>query len=573
MCRPFFVHIQTSMTDKDPIAAILSKAPFALEAAEIDWVRQVFSELSQQEKICQLINLQILPGDEAALQAFERHPLGAVSMIHFSDPEACQATIARIKSVSRIAPLISADLEGGVTSGRLTSIFPNQLGCAAANCLSTYRQALEALSGELKALGIHWTFSPVLDVNHSFQSAIVGTRSYGSEPTLISEMAQINIDVFQRNGIATTAKHWPGEGYDDRDQHLVTTINPLSMTEWEDVFGRLYRRAIDSGVLSIMSAHIALPAYAQGMGEEGVALYRPASISKHLNQGLLRGDLEFNGLIVSDATLMGGLESWGPRHQWLPEVIENGCDMVLFSESLEEDINNLQQALENGRLSQKRLNEAVIRVLGLKAKLGLHRPSATHEVDASSLDLQQHKEIMSRLSDLSVTCVKDTQATLPLNTQRYQRIWMFKEENVHPLGADADFRIGIDEALRTEGFEVHVFDPTQHNLDDCRDADLIIYAIAQESLLTKSRLFLDWAKLHGGTFGGMRRLWWEKPTMLISFGHPYYLYDAPRMPCLINAYTATPQVQSALIEKLMGRSAFTGKSPVDAFCGLPDAIY
>jgi beta-N-acetylhexosaminidase len=292
-----------------------------------------------------------------------------------------------------------------------------------------------------------------------------------------------------------------------------------------------------------------------------------------LNLGLLRGDLGFNGLIVSDATLMGGLESWGPRHQWLPEVIENGCDMVLFSESLTEDINTLQKALESGRLSVERLDEAVIRVLGLKAKLSVHRQPATDAVDEPSIDLQQHQAIMSRLSDLSITCVKDTQAILPLNPQRYRQIWMFKEENVHPLGADADFRIGIDEALRAEGFDVHVFDPTKHKIENCRNADLIIYAIAQESLLTKSRLFLDWAKLHGGALAGMRRLWWDTPTMLISFGHPYYLYDAPRMPCVINAYTATPQVQSALIEKLMGRSAFTGKSPVDAFCGLPDAIY
>ncbi len=567
------MRVRTTMTDKDPISSILSKVPFALSVAEIDWVRQTLRELSPQEKICQLINLQIMPGDEAALQAFERHPLGAVSMIHFSDPVACQAAIARVKSVSRIPPLVSADLEGGVTSGRLTSIFPNQLGCAAANCLSTYGHALDALSSEMKALGIHWTFSPVLDVNHSFQSAIVGTRSYGSEPALISDMAQMHIDVFQRNGIATTAKHWPGEGYDDRDQHLVTTINPLAMSEWQAVFGRLYSRAIDSGVLSIMSAHIALPAYAQRQGEVGVELYRPASISKHLNLGLLRGDLGFNGLIVSDATLMGGLESWGPRHQWLPEVIENGCDMVLFSESLTEDINTLQKALESGRLSVERLDEAVIRVLGLKAKLSVHRHPATDAVDEPSIDLQQHQAIMSRLSDLSITCVKDTQAILPLNPQRSRQIWMFKEENVHPLGADADFRIGIDEALRAEGFEVQVFDPTKHKIENCRNADLIIYAIAQESLLTKSRLFLDWAKLHGGALAGMRRLWWDTPTMLISFGHPYYLYDAPRMPCVINAYTATPQVQSALIEKLMGRSAFTGKSPVDAFCGLPDAIY
>lgn len=561
------------MTDSDVIGSILSQAPFALPSAEIDWVRQTFRKLSPEEKIGQLINLQIMPGDEAAIRAFEQHPVGAVSMIHFSDPVACQAALARIKRVSHIPTLVSADLEGGVTSGRLTTIFPNQLGCAAANNLATYGQALDALSAELKALGIHWTFSPVLDVNHSFQSAIVGTRSYGSDPALISDMAQMHIDVFQRNGIATTAKHWPGEGYDDRDQHLVTTINPLELAQWNEIFGSLYSRAIDSGVLSIMSAHIALPAYAKSQGEEGVELYRPASVSKHLNLGLLRGELGFNGLIVSDATLMGGLESWGPRQHWLPEVIENGCDMVLFSQSLTEDIETLLTALQTGQLSLARLDESVVRVLGLKAKLGLHLQSLTDVVEEPSIDLLKHQAIMSRLSDLSITCVKDTQTVLPLSPARFACIWMFKEENEHPLGEDADFRIGIDDQLRAEGFEVHVFDPARHSLDDCNNADLIIYAIAQESLLTKSRLYLDWAKLHGGTLPGMRRFWWDKPTMLISFGHPYYLYDAPRMPCVINAYTATPQVQKALIEKLMGRSAFKGKSPVDAFCGLPDAIF
>lgn len=150
---------------------------------------------------------------------------------------------------------------------------------------------------------------------------------------------------------------------------------------------------------------------------------------------------------------------------------------------------------------------------------------------------------------------------------------MFKEENTNPLGGGEEFRLQLDQLLINEGFEVKVFDPAIDQMDDCVASDLIIYAIAQESQLTKSRVFLDWAKLHGGTMPAMTRLWWDKPTILISFGHPYYLYDAPRMPCLINAYTPTPDVQKAVVEKLMGRSEFTGKSPVDAFCGLPDAHF
>ena len=112
-------------------------------------------------------------------------------------------------------------------------------------------------------------------------------------------------------GVASAIKHWPGEGFDDRDQHLVTTINPLSMEEWEASFGRLYRGAIAAGALSVMSAHIALPAFVRALDPDaGLEAFRPASISRLLNEELLRKRLGFNGLIVSDATPMAGLGAW-----------------------------------------------------------------------------------------------------------------------------------------------------------------------------------------------------------------------------------------------------------------------
>jgi beta-N-acetylhexosaminidase len=552
---------------------ILRQAPFNLDEEQIAWVCDTLDSLTLREKLGQLINLQILPGDAHAIEQIERHQLGAFTVINFSDPDACRSVIDAARQACRIPPLVSADLEGGVTSGHLTTTFPNQLGCAAAACLDTYGEALRMLSAELGSLGVNWTFSPVLDVNQKFQSAIVGTRSYGSDPALIGQLAQLHIQVFQEHGIATTAKHWPGEGYDDRDQHLVTTVNPMTVEEWTAVFKPLYARAVEAGVLSVMSAHIAFPDYLRCAGLSEIELYRPASISRHLNQTLLREQLGFNGLIVSDATLMGGLESWGSRGQWLSEVIENGCDMILFSPSVDTDIETLLDAAQTGVLSQKRIDEALVRVLGLKARMNLHHVRPDAPVDTSLISSPAHKAVMARLSDLAPTLVKDVHGTVPLDRQKVRKILMFKEENVHPLGGDESFRIQLDRHLAAEGFEVHVFDPQTDDLSIRLEHDLILYVFAQESQLMKSRLYIDWVRLHGGTMPGMSRVWWDTPTVFISFGHPYYLYDAPRVPCLINAYTPTPDIQRAVVDKLLGRSRFTGKSPVDAFCGLADAHF
>jgi beta-N-acetylhexosaminidase len=561
------------MLDKEKIIGILKKPPFDLSNEDVNWIWQKIEGMNLREKIGQLINIQILPGDNSTIRSVEKHQLGAVSVINFPNAQRCKEVIAQLRSVSKSPLLVCADLEGGVTSGHMTTIFPNQLGCAAANSLDAYNDLLKALALELEHTGINWTFSPVLDINEKFSSAIVGTRSYGTNLRTILDMSQAHVEVFQNHAIATTAKHWPGEGFDDRDQHLVTTVNPLSTEQWMEKFGDLYTQIFDSGVLTVMSAHISFPAYAKSMGVTGIEAYRPASISKLLNQSLLREQLGFNGLVISDASLMGGLESWGSRSKWLPEVLENGCDMILFTDSVDADIEVLMAAVQTGTLSQERVDLALARVLGLKAKLKLHTQQNVLEANVSKTDSVEHKQIAARISQLSPTLVKDVSNYLPLNRDLIKKVLLIKEENTNPLGDSDEFRLNVDLYLRREGFEVTVFDPKEQSIDSHVDYDLIIYAIAQESQLTKSKIFLDWSKIHGGAMPGMKRTWWNKPTILISFGHPYYLYDAPRMPCLINAYTPTQCVQKAVIDKLLGRSEFMGRSPVDAFCGLEDAHY
>jgi beta-N-acetylhexosaminidase len=131
--------------------------------------------------------------------------------------------------------------------------------------------------------------------------------------------------------------------------------------------------------------------------------------------------------------------------------------------------------------------------------------------------------------------------------------------------------MAFPDMLRAEGFEVTVATPGDRL--DQRDFDLVLFVMAEETLLTRGRIFLDWNRLTGGMFGAMQRHWHEVPTALISFGYPYYLYDAPRMPCVINAYATMDTMQRATLDCLLGRAPFQGKSPVDPFCGLPDAQY
>ena len=153
------------------------------------------------------------------------------------------------------------------------------------------------MAEEARAIGINWSFTPVIDINATFRSAIVATRRYGADVEVIERQTLTQIAEFQAAGVAATVKQWPGEGFDDRDLHLVTTINPLTMAAWEANFGRDYRAAIGAGVMSVMSvmsAHIALPAYVlAATTDAGGEAYRPASVSRALNIDLLRGELGF----------------------------------------------------------------------------------------------------------------------------------------------------------------------------------------------------------------------------------------------------------------------------------------
>jgi beta-N-acetylhexosaminidase len=585
VARPAYWHSHRDSTltrtlidakDVSPLHDALRRHPFGLSSDGLDWVYRTFDGLSPRQKLAQLFNVLLVTTSPDYLRRLAHFQPGAVTHMLSSDLETIWTSARTLTDGCRIPLLFSADLEGGAIHMECLTPLCNQLGMAASGSEALYERAIDMLAREACALNINWSFAPVIDISADFRSAIVGTRSYGSCLDTIASLSRINVRAMQSRGIAATAKHWPGEGYDARDQHLVTTINPLPMNEWRSTFGTLYRSLFDEGVFSVMSAHIALPAWAHEHGISGLEAYRPASVSRLLTTQLLRDELGFNGVVISDASSMGGLTSWGPRAEVLPALIEGGCDMVLFTADIEADLRLLEAAVVQGTLSTKRIDESVLRVLAMKAALHLHDKSGRETATAIDkvrgfISSPENRQISDAVADASPTLVKDTRATIPLSLESHRRVVIVTDPTRTGFDRLKPKPLIVDHLLEEAGFAVSTYNPSHPPV--VGEVDVVIYLLAQESMLTKSHIYLDWVSLLGPMEAAMQRTWHEIPSVLISFGQPYYLYDAPRMPCLINAYTAIESVQRAVVRKLLGEEPFTGTSPVDAFCGLPDAHF
>lgn len=556
-----------------PTHRSLTSNPLGLTEADQAWVARTRDSLSVEDKIAQLFVLSSSEDTIAEVDALAAHRPGGIHRFPAYDLDAAWYATRRALETSKVPLILSGDIEGGTLSYSFATPIPNQLGIAACDDLDITEAMAEVVARESRALAYDWSFTPVVDINSAFRNPIVGTRSYGTNVDRIIDHATTYVRVLQAHGIAATAKHWPGDGCDERDQHLATTVNDLDYESWLASFGRVYRALIDDGLMSVMSAHIALPAYIRRFHPDaGREAFVPASVSRFLNEELLRGELGFQGVIVSDATVMGGLSSWMSRAEAVPAVIENGCDVFLFSGDAARDHRFMLDGLRSGVLSEARLETAVTRMLGLKAALGLHRRPVDERLGSleevrAALATDQHRAIARTACARSLTLVKDTQALLPIVPDRHNRVVVIADQGSNFFSGSIKRSFDpLCEALGTRGFDVRDFDPDAPPTPET--CDLVIYLIGQEAAAALGSIRIDFARLHGGFRRAMMQINQELPTILVSFGQPYYLYDAPNFQTYVNAYCPLPDVQIELVRRLVGEAEFEGVSPVDPFCGL-----
>jgi beta-N-acetylhexosaminidase len=308
----------------------LKLSPFKLHDNDIQWVQTTLDKMSVEEKVGQLFCL--IPGfpgftpDDIRNQMMLK-PGGF--MLRPLDTQAGIDVVNMVNDLTDIPLLLAADLEkggNGVSNDGTTIGSP--LSVAATGDV-TYASKLGTLCAkEGKAIGLNWTFGPIADIDKNFLNPITNVRTFGSDVQRVKDMSVAYVKAAQEQGVAASCKHFPGDGIDFRDQHVVGSVNTLSVEEWENTFGEIYRACIEAGTMTIMIGHIMQPAWSKkinpNLTDEEIL---PASISKELLEGLLRKHLGFNGLILTDATTMTGFMQTMPRPDLVRQVFVAGADM------------------------------------------------------------------------------------------------------------------------------------------------------------------------------------------------------------------------------------------------------
>ena len=552
--------------------------PFYLTEEQVQWVESTYDSMSLEEKIGQLFCPIVFTKDEKELKELvETKHIGG--MLYREGPgEELRQSHKILQDASKIPLLTASNLEyGGNGSAIEGTYYGREMLAAATGDVERAYQLGKVSCSEGAAVGVNWSFAPVVDLDLNYHNPITNVRTFGSDLQTVIDMGKAYIRGAKEEGVATSVKHFPGDGVDERDQHLVTSVNALSCKEWNESYGKIYKEMIEAGTLTVMAAHIALPAYEEYFDQKPCERILPATLSENLLKKLLREQLGFNGLIVTDATPMVGFCSAMDRATAVPLSIENGCDMFLFNRNMEEDFRLMREGYEKGILSDARLEEAVKRILATKAAMHLPEKQEKGQLvpDASVLDIlncETYDRWAKECADEGVTLVKDTQNLLPIDPKKHKRVLL---ELMGDFPSNKRVCESFVRELEARGFEVTVYEPEGFEvMEDSVESfksryDLIFYVGNIETASNKTVSRLNWHTMFG-LGNNMPWMVHEMPALFVSVGNPYHLLDAPMIKTFVNGYCNSEYVIHAVVEKLCGDSEFKGKSPIDPFCGKLD---
>ncbi|HBL6612493.1 TPA: glycoside hydrolase family 3 protein, partial [Enterococcus faecium] len=579
----------------------LRKKPYNLDEDAISWIEETIDSMTLEEKIGQLfVNMGSSRDKNYLSNMVNQYHIGAVRYNPGTADEVYDQNYI-LQTESKIPLLIAANTEAGgngaCTDGTEVGV---EVKIGATND-AKYAYELGRVSGiEASAIGCNWSFAPIVDINRNWRNPIISSRSFGQNPDKVLELSLAYMKGIQESGILPAAKHFPGDGIDERDQHLSFSINSLGTEEWDNSFGKVYSGLIEAGLPSIMAGHIHMPAYSKhfnpDLKDEDLL---PATLSKELITDLLRGKLGFNGLVVTDASHMLGMTGAMKRSELLPTSIAAGCDLFLFFNDPDEDFNYMMEGYRKGIITDDRLLDALKRILGLKAKLGLHKKAKEQillpkQEALEKIGLIENKSIFKEVADQAITLVKDKQDIWPIVPEKYKRILLVDVHGVK--GGFGEVVAGnrpqaidlLKQILSAKGFEVEKYISPEEELKGLSQEEKIkniagIYAAKRpiKNLTKKYDLIINIANVNPGT---VQRIVWpaskgtpdipfyihEIPTIFVSVQCPFHLADVPQVKTYINTYDGKQETLEILVDKLMGLSEFKGVSPIDAYCGLKD---
>jgi beta-N-acetylhexosaminidase len=538
------------------------------------WVEETLASLTLRERVAQLV-MPWISGEYVARDSpefdelrrwVEEDAVGGL-IISVGMPFSYAAKLNAAQRMAKVPLLVTSDMENGpgMRMGGIYSLphlipqgggttFPATMAFGATGSEELTFELGRILGREARAVGVHMTFGPVLDVNSNPTNPIINTRSFGEDPALVSRMATAYIRGARAGGLMTTGKHFPGHGDTEVDSHIDLPFISATRERLDRVELPPFRAAIDAGVDAMMTAHIAMT------GIDG-ADAPPATLSPTFGTDLLRSELGFEGLLFTDAMEMGAIARRYGTEEPLLLALEAGADVLLMPVGVREAIGTVVRAVEEGRIPRERIDRSVRRILEAKARAGLND---RREVDPLAVDrvvgTRAHGEVAREVAERSLTLLRDDRELLPIRPGA--RVLSITYAEI----ADAVAGRVMDRELRDAGLEVESV-----RVDD-RTSDAEFEALVERAA-TFDRVvvgtYVSWRESRGSVDaeGGFAR-WAERlarsgaPMVAISFGTPYLVTTFPSVPAYLLAWSGVEVSQRAAANGLLGRTRIAGTLPV-----------
>jgi beta-N-acetylhexosaminidase len=539
----------TEMQTETTTSQIEDTSPRAIAA-------QAMAKMSLEQRVGQVFMLgfdgtTLTASNRALVQGLH---LGGVTLFarNITDGPQLARLDAELQTIADPVPLfISVDQEGGlvvrVTDG--ATIFPGNMAVGATGDPTQARRIAQASASELLAMGVNMDLAPVVDVNTNPQNPVIGVRSFGSDMGLVSDFGVQTIQGLQSSGVSAVGKHFPGHGDTEVDSHRDLPVVPHSLERLQALEFVPFKAAIEAGVDGIMTAHVYLPAIEPQQD-------LPATLSRTVLTSLLREQLGYQGLILTDALDMDAIKKDRPAAEAAVQAFEAGADMLLIAGITADDRRHLAEgppallaAVQAGRVSEERLNASVVRILEAKAKRGI-LPGAvppTTVPDAAVLNSLEHRALALDVARKAVTLQRDNAQLLPLKASQ-QILVVVPDAPTRSDVQDDQLASSLVEAVRqfapsaTEA-------PIRSAVNTARSADVIVlgtYDLARDA--DQQAL----AKALSAT---------GKPVIAVSLRGPYDAAAVPEIGTFLTIYGDRPIHLQAAAEALFGRITPSGRVP------------
>lgn len=520
-------------------------------------VQDLLKLMSLEEKVGQIFIFTFFSQTQA-LRDLRYSPGGYIRI--YSDALSVARQNIQLQQATRIPLIMAADFERGIgmnVSGAIDVMTMMALG-ATGNPENAY-SAASIIAEEASAMGINMNYVPVLDVNNNPKNPIINTRSFGADPQIVAEMGVQFIKGTQSHNVAACGKHFPGHGDTTVDSHTDLGVIAVDRARLESVELVSFKAAIAAGVDAIMSAHLKIPA----LDPDPI----PATLSKCILTDFLRGELGFQGVVVSDALDMGAIAKNFPPEDSIPRAINAGCDQLIMPTDNDRAFNILRDAVLSGIVSEERLNEAVGRILTMKENRGiLDAPLPDLAVLGEKTFTYEHSIEALRIAREAVTLVKDEKKLLPLRV--HQGIACFTlansedgrayylEPKTFPLHLEMQSLLVRTENLgNLTGHHALTEDKKKSVEDIVNKSDIIVVCAYLKVVINRGTMDLE--DRYVEFMESLRQT--GKPIVLVSLGSPWLVDQFPFVDAFVCGYASTEPIQQATAEIIAGNFPFKGK--------------